>query len=84
MSRRFGFALLVVFGGAVAGSLVGQLFGEFLGHGRLYAILSRGVSIGIPHFAVDLLALTLSFGLMLRVNFFTLVGVAAALYWVRR
>jgi hypothetical protein len=82
--RRFVFFVLVVIGGAVAGSLVGEVLGQLLPHGALHAIFSRSVSVGIPHFAVNLLALTLSFGLMLRVNFCTLVGVAAAVYLLRR
>jgi hypothetical protein len=70
--------------GAVAGSAVGELIGHLAPHGPLYSILTRGTSIGIPHFSVDLLAFVLSFGLTLRLNLCTVIGVAAAFYLRRR
>jgi hypothetical protein len=50
----------------------------------LHEIFSRGVSVGVPHFSVNLLALTFSLGLTLRVNLCTLIGVAAAFFFMRR
>ena len=84
MRRRLPFFILVLVVGAVTGSLLGELIGTLLPHGRLTAIFSHGVSVGIPHFSVNLLALTLSFGLMLHVNLCTLIGMAAAFYFLRR
>jgi hypothetical protein len=84
MRSRLTFFVLVIVVGAVAGSLLGELIGVLLPHGRLNAIFSHGVSVGIPHFSVNLLALTLSLGLMLRVNLCTLLGMAAAFYLLRR
>ena len=84
MRRKVTFLVLVLVVGAVAGSLLGELIGALLPHGRLSAIFSHGVSVGIPHFSVNLVALTLSLGLMLRVNLCTLLGLAAAFYLLRR
>lgn len=84
MRSRITFFVLVLVVGAVAGSLLGELLGQLLPHGRLVGFFSRGVSVGIPNFSVNLLALTLSLGLMLRVNLCTLIGMAAAFYFLRR
>ena len=84
MRRGIGYFVLMFVVGAVAGSAVGELIGHLAPHGPLHSILTRGTSIGIPHFSVDLLAFVLSFGLTLRLNLCTVIGVAAAFYLRRR
>lgn len=83
MKRGFGFLVLVLVVGAIAGSLLGELIGRLVPHGLLHEIFSRGVNVGIPHFSLNLLAITLSLGLTLRANLCTLIGVALA-YWMFR
>jgi len=82
--RGIGYFVLVFVVGAVAGSAVGELIGHLVPHGPLHSILTRGTSVSIPHFSVDLLAFALSFGLTLRLNLCTVIGVAAAFYLRRR
>ncbi len=60
------------------------MLGRLAPHGVLHAIFTRGPSVDIPHFTIDLPAFTLSFGLMMRLNLCTLIGVAAAVYSLRR
>jgi hypothetical protein len=84
MRRGIGFFVAVLVVGAVVGSLLGEILAQLFPSGALHSLFSRGISVGIPHFSVNLLAITLSLGLMLRVNLCTLVGVAAAFYWLRR
>lgn len=76
MKRGFGFLVLVLVVGAVAGSLLGELIGILVPRGTVHEIFSRGVSVGIPSFSLNLLAITLSLGLTLRVNLCTLIGIA--------
>jgi len=84
MKRGPAFFILVLVVGAVAGSLLGEILGHVVPNGVLHEIFSRGVSVGIPHFSVNLLALTFSLGLTLRVNLCTLIGVVAAFSFMRR
>ena len=84
MRRGVGWFVVVLLVGALAGSVVGEVLARLLPSGFLHALFGRGISLGIPHFSVNLLALTASFGLMLRVNLCTLVGVAAAFFFWRR
>jgi hypothetical protein len=84
MKHGIGFFILVLIVGAVAGSLLGEIVGHVVPSGVLHEIFSRGVSVGIPHFSVNLLALTFSLGLTLRVNLCTLIGVVVAFSFMRR
>lgn len=84
MRRGLGFLVLVLAAGAVAGSLLGELIALAFPRGIVHTIFSRGVTVGIPHFSLNLLALTLSLGVTLRVNLCTVLGVAAAFYFFRR
>ncbi len=84
MKRGIGFFILVLVVGAVAGSLLGEILGHVVPSGVLHEIFSRGVSVGLPHFSVNLLALTFSFGFTLRVNLCTLIGLVAAFSFMRR
>jgi hypothetical protein len=80
--RGIGYFITVAIVGAVAGSAVGELLGHLVP--PLHSILTRGTSVGIPHFSVDLLAFALTFELTLRLNLCTVIGVAAAFYLRRR
>ena len=84
MKRGLGFWVVVLIFGAIAGSLLGELLGVAIPRGPIHAIFSRGINVGIPHFSVDLLAVTLSLGLTLRVNLCTVAGVVAAFYFLRK
>lgn len=84
VKRGLGFLVLVVVVGAIAGSLLGELIALGFPQGFVHTIFSRGVNVGIPHFSLNLLALTLSLGLTLRVNLCTVLGIAAAFYFLRR
>jgi hypothetical protein len=84
MKRGVGFFLLVLVVGAVAGSLLGEILGHVVPNGVLHEIFSRGVSVGVPHFSVNLLALTFSLGFTLRVNLCTLIGLVTAFSFLRR
>lgn len=48
------------------------------------AILGRVQSVGLPTFTMDLHVFTLSFGFMLNINFFTIMGFVLAWLFYRR
>jgi len=80
VTRGIGYFVLLFIVGAVAGSAVGEVLGHLAPHGLLHSILTRGTTIGIPHFSVDLLAFALSFELTVRLNLCTVLGVVATFY----
>ena len=48
------------------------------------ALLGRIQSVGLPTFTMDLHVFTLSFGFMLNINFFTILGFVLAWLFYRR
>ena len=84
VKHGLGFFVVVLAVGAVAGSLFGELLGLVFPHGFMHAIFSRGVSVGIPQFSLDLLALKFNLGLTLRVNLCTLFGMGTTFYFFRK
>lgn len=48
------------------------------------ALLARVQSVGLPTFTMDLHVFTLSFGFMLNINFFTILGFVLAWFFYRR
>jgi hypothetical protein len=84
MKHGIGFFILVLGVGAIVGSLLGEILGILVPGGVLHSIFSRGVTVGVPHFSVNLLALRFGLEVSLRVNLCTLIGVGTAFYLMRR
>jgi len=72
--------LFLVFGG-----IIGGWIGEAVV--KLWPALSnlgQMQSVGLPNFTLDLEVFTLTFGFMLHINFFTILGFALAYFIYRR
>lgn len=83
--RGLGLVLLAVVVGLVAGSLFGELLGEFAGPGRLKDLLTHGPVIGLtPPSTLDLRLLSVTFGIVFKVNVVGVAGIIVALILVRR
>ena len=84
MRRSFGLLLLAVVVGLVCGSLLGELLGQFVSP-WLKDVLTRGPMLGLsPPATLDLRLLSVTFGVLFKVNVVGLVGILAALLIVRR
>ena len=83
--RGLGLLLLAVVVGLVVGSLLGELLGEFAGPGRLRDLLTHGPVIGLtPPSTLDLKLLSVTFGIVFKVNVVGVLGILVALIAVRR
>ncbi|MGR6835362.1 DUF4321 domain-containing protein [Syntrophomonas erecta] len=74
------FLLLLILGGIVGGWIGDAMI-------KIWPVLAtwgRVHSIGIPSFTLDLKVFTLSFGFMLRINLFTIIGFVAAYFIYKR
>ncbi len=60
------FSLLLA---AIVGGLVGDIIGQFLPDGAAKVLFSRAFEIGWDTTTLDLWALTVSFGLHIKINF---------------
>jgi len=85
--ERFWMLLLAIIIAIVSGALVGQLVEFFFPTGVVKLFFTRGVEFGIETVTVDLVALKLTFGLMLKFNVISLIFTIIVIYyfkwWVR-
>lgn len=77
--------LVIVILGALIGSVIGEVIAVLAPGGFLEKVFSRGVNPGIhPPAVLDLKVLTLTFGLTVRINLASLLGIALALLIYRK
>jgi hypothetical protein len=77
--------LVIVILGALIGSVIGEVIAVLAPGGLLEKIFSRGVNPGIsPPAVLDLKVLTLTFGLTVRINLASLLGIVLALLIYRK
>ena len=83
--RGFGLLVLAVVVGLVLGTLLGELLGELAGPGRVRDLLTHGPTIGLtPPSTLDLRLLSITFGIVFKVNVVGAIGIIVALLTVRR
>ena len=89
--RTLGFIFIVLFSGAVIGSVLGELIGWMMPDGVVKQFFLTGIELdlaGLSGFdsgvmVLNFIVLTLKFGLSVSLNFIGLVGLATAYYFLR-
>ena len=89
--RTLGSIFIVLFSGAVIGSVLGELIGWIMPDGVVKKFFLTGIELdlaGLSGFdsgvmVLNLIVLTLKFGLSVSLNFIGLVGLATAYYFLR-
>ena len=77
--------LVILILGALIGSVIGEVIGILFPGGFLEKIFSRGLNPGLsPPAVLDLKVLTLTFGVTMKVNLASLVGIVLALLVYRK
>jgi hypothetical protein len=77
--------LVIVILGALIGSVIGEVIATLAPGGYLEKVFSKGVNPGIaPPVIVDLKVITLTFGLTMKINLASLLGIALALLIYRK
>ena len=69
--------------GAVIGGLVGDIIGSFLPPGAAKTLFSKSIQIGIDTTRVDFYAITFTFGLMVKINFLSVLTVILVIVYFR-
>jgi hypothetical protein len=83
--RSFGLLLLAIVVGLVVGSLVGELLGQFVSSPWLKDLLTRGPMLGLsPPATLNLRLLSVTFGILFKVNAVGVLGIIVAFIIVRR
>ena len=89
--RSLGFIFIVLFSGTIIGSVLGELTGWIMPESVVKQFFLMGVHLDLAGLAgidsgvivLNLIVLTLKFGLIININFIGLVGLSAAYYFLR-
>jgi hypothetical protein len=76
--------LIVVIIGALLGTMVGELLGTYLPEGGVKNFFLKSIFFGLEPSVLNLHILTLTFGLILKINVLTVIGVIAAGFFLRK
>ncbi|MEZ5358325.1 MAG: DUF4321 domain-containing protein [Candidatus Zixiibacteriota bacterium] len=69
--------------GAVIGGLVGDIIGTFLPPGAAKTLFSKSIQIGLDTTRIDLYAISFTFGLMVKINFLSVLTVILVIVYFR-
>jgi hypothetical protein len=58
---------------AVVGGLVGDIIGSFLPEGAVKTLFEKSIDIGFRSFTLELYAISLTLGLMIKINFVSIL-----------
>ncbi len=82
--RGVGFFLLILLGGALLGSAVGDLVGYLLPSGVVHDFFIKAVTPGVnPPVTINLLVMTLTLGFTFKLNIIALLGVILMAYLLK-
>ncbi len=77
--------LVIIILGALIGSVIGEVIATLAPGGLLEKVFSKGLNPGLtPPVVLDLKVLTLTFGLTMKVNLASLLGIVLALLIYRK
>lgn len=68
---------------AVVGGLLGELIGSFLPDGAVKTLFVKSIDIGFSPFSVHFYAISFTLGLMVKINFVSVLTIAGVLVYFR-
>ena len=81
--RSLGFIFIVLIFGAIVGTLFGNVMGLVLPEGVVKQFFLQSVSWGISPVTLDFVVGTVTFGLRVKFNIISVLGLAVAYYFLR-
>lgn len=69
--------------GAIVGGLLGEIIGSFLPDGTAKTLFMKSVPVGFKPFTLELYAMSLTFGLLLKFNFVSVLMMIFVLAYFR-
>lgn len=81
--REVTFILVALVLGAVAGGLIGDIIGTFLPAGAAKTVFTKSIEIGFETVKVDFYALSFTVGLMLKINFMSVLVLLLVIIYFR-
>lgn len=81
--RSIAVIFLVLIIGAAIGTILGDVLGMILPEGVVKQFFLQSVSWGISPITLDVIVMTITFGLRIKFNISSVLGLAAAYYFLR-
>ncbi|MEE8639661.1 MAG: DUF4321 domain-containing protein [bacterium] len=76
--------LIIVIIGALLGTMVGELLGAYLPEGGAKNFFLKSITFGLDPATLNLHILALTFGLILKINVLTIIGIIGAAFILRK
>ncbi|MCK4223540.1 MAG: DUF4321 domain-containing protein [candidate division Zixibacteria bacterium] len=81
--REVTFLLVSLVLAAVVGGLIGDIIGSFLPVGAVKTLFEKSISIGFKPLTVELYAISFTIGLMVKINFVSILFIILVVIYFR-
>ncbi|OQX91606.1 MAG: hypothetical protein B6D58_07250 [candidate division Zixibacteria bacterium 4484_95] len=81
--REITFLTVALILGAVIGGLIGDMVGSFLPEGAVKTLFTKSIEIGFKPFTLELYALIFTLGLMVKINFVSILMIIFVIVYFR-
>lgn len=81
--REVSFLIVAMILGAIVGGLVGELIGAVLPPGAAKTLFEKSIEVGFPAVNVQLYAISFTLGLMVKINFVSVLVIIGVLVYFR-
>jgi hypothetical protein len=82
-AREVTFLLVSLVLAAVVGGLIGDIIGSFLPEGAVKTLFEKAISVGFRPLTVELYAISFTIGLMVTINFVSILFLIIVLLYFR-
>lgn len=77
------FIIMALLLGAVIGGLIGDIVGTYLPDGAAKTLFSKSIEVGFKTFDVDFYSIAFTIGLMVKINFMSILVVILVIIYFR-
>lgn len=77
------FVVVALILAAVIGGLIGEIVGSFLPEGAVKTLFEKSHDIGLKTFTLELYSISFTFGLMIKINFVSILMIILVIAYFR-
>jgi hypothetical protein len=81
--REITFLIIALVLGAVVGGLVGEIIGSFLPEGAVKTLFQKSIDLGFNPTTLELYAITFTIGLLVKINFVSILFIILVVIYFR-
>jgi hypothetical protein len=81
--REITFLLIALILAAVVGGLIGDIIGSFMPEGAVKTLFQKYIAIGFKPLTVELFAISFTIGLMVKINFVSVLFILLVVLYFR-